>query len=66
MAENTTGDSVRIVGEQRPHPAVKHLARACIALVRWQRQRSAETPAAATVNDATVDQLPVVGGRDHA
>lgn len=72
MAENTTEPPVHVTGEQRPHPAVRRLARACIALVRWQRRQTEEAtaptagtgvPPDATTNTATV---PTAGGTGAA
>ncbi|GAA5158228.1 hypothetical protein GCM10023321_37740 [Pseudonocardia eucalypti] len=39
MAKSTTGhgDTPAVRGEPHQQPAVRRLARACIALVRWQR-----------------------------
>lgn len=37
MAGNTTEPPVIVTSEERPHPALRKLGRACIALVRWQR-----------------------------
>ncbi len=39
MADRSHGESVRVTGEQRLHPALRTLGRACIALVRWQRDQ---------------------------
>lgn len=43
MAKNTTpqDDVPLVVGEPHQQPAVRRLARACIALVRWQRTAKA-------------------------
>ncbi|MCA1675568.1 MAG: hypothetical protein LC799_26425 [Actinobacteria bacterium] len=30
---------MRVTGEERVHPALRTLGRACIALARWQRQQ---------------------------
>ena len=43
MEENTTSP-VHVTGEKRPHPAVRRLARACIALVLWQRKQQNQPP----------------------
>jgi len=39
MTDRSHGESVQIIGEQRLHPALRKLGRACIALVRWQREQ---------------------------
>ena len=44
MTENTTAAPL-VIGEPHRHPAVRRLARACIALVRWQREQAAPLPA---------------------
>lgn len=33
------GEPIRVTGEQRLHPALRRLGRACIALARWQRDQ---------------------------
>ncbi|MDQ3154022.1 MAG: hypothetical protein M3R63_20665 [Actinomycetota bacterium] len=37
MADISHGEPVRVVGEQRLHPALRKLGRACVALARWRR-----------------------------
>ena len=37
---------VRITGEERLHPALRKLGRACIALARWQREQQQRPPEA--------------------
>lgn len=44
MSESTTADGVRVSGQPHQHPAVRRLARACIALVRWQRTQMVSAP----------------------
>lgn len=51
MAENTTEPPVRVSGEERPHPALRKLGRACIALVHWQRQQRGEGESAAVPDE---------------
>lgn len=42
MSESTTaGDGVHVSGQAHEQPAVRRLARACIAFVRWQRAQPA-------------------------
>ncbi len=52
MAENTTA-SIRVTGEVRPHPALRRLARGCIALVRWQRAQRGDQPVKPTTDAAS-------------
>jgi len=56
MAHHPSDDvPVRVTGEQRLHPALRTLGRACIALARWQReqqQRPPETPPGDTAPSA--------------
>lgn len=44
MAENTTDAAALVVGQPDRQPSLRRLARACIALARWQRSHT--TPAA--------------------
>jgi hypothetical protein len=47
MTHQPADRPVHITGEERLHPALRKLGRACIALARWQReqqQRPPETP----------------------
>ena len=37
---------VRVTGEERLHPALRKLGRACIALARWQREQQQRPPEA--------------------
>ncbi|MCA1677203.1 MAG: hypothetical protein LC799_35185 [Actinobacteria bacterium] len=56
MAHHHADRPVRITGEQRLHPALRTLGRACIALARWQReqqQRPPETPPGDTTPSAS-------------
>lgn len=39
MSNHPSDESVRVTGEERVHPALRTLGRACIALARWQRQQ---------------------------
>jgi len=59
MAENTTDPLVPVTGEPHTHPALRRLARACIALVRWQR---AQTVSAAVSPPADTASAAVHGG----
>ena len=46
MAHQPADRPVRITGEQRLHPALRKLGRACIALARWQREQQQRPPEA--------------------
>lgn len=39
MTHYPSEDPVRVTGEERLHPALRKLGRACIALARWQREQ---------------------------
>ena len=41
MADISSSDSVRVTGEERPHPAIRKLARALIALARLRQAEDA-------------------------
>lgn len=52
MTDTTNNQPLHVTAEERPHPALQKLARACIALARLRRNeghgqlnRSAEAPA---------------------
>lgn len=49
MQHQSTDKPVRVTGEQRLHPALRKLGRACIALARWQREQ--ETKPAETTSE---------------
>jgi hypothetical protein len=61
MAKSTTnhGGTPLVNGEPHKQPAVRRLARACIALVRWQRAASL----AATTN--STDSTDRASTEDH-
>lgn len=42
---NTNNNSVRVTGEERRHPAIRKLARACIEIARLRlaREKAAQT-----------------------
>ena len=46
MTHQPSDAPVRITGEQRLHPALRKLGRACIALARWQREQQQRPPEA--------------------
>lgn len=68
MADRSHDEPVRITGEQRLHPALRTLGRACIALVRWQREQQQnptepptdETTLAPDPGEQPVTEAPVV------
>lgn len=53
MADRPHGQPVRIIGEERLHPALRKLGRACIALVRWQREQQQITSTPVTDRTAS-------------
>ena len=52
MTHQPSDAPVRITGEQRLHPALRKLGRACIALARWQREQQ-QRPPEATLGPST-------------
>ena len=46
MKLNPSDEPVRVTGEERLHPALRKLGRACIALARWQRELQQHPPEA--------------------
>lgn len=55
MADISSQKPVHVTGEERPHPALRKLGRACISLARWQQERHQQEPA----DDANQDGNPV-------
>jgi hypothetical protein len=53
MAHQPADAPVRVTGEQRLHPALRKLGRACIALARWQREQQQRPPEAPPDNTAS-------------
>jgi hypothetical protein len=54
MSEESPSRPVKITSTPRAHPAIRAIARACIALARWQRdkqQADAAAPAPPPVNE---------------
>jgi hypothetical protein len=45
MTDESSEKAVKVTAQKRAHPALRTLARACIALARWQRDND-ESPAA--------------------
>jgi len=50
---NPSDEPVRVTGEERLHPALRKLGRACIALARWQREQGAMPAETATAEQTT-------------
>ena len=44
MTHQPSDAPVRVTGEERLHPALRKLGRACIALARWQREQQQRPP----------------------
>lgn len=44
MSEDHSDRSVKITASQRAHPAIRTIARACIALAHWQREGQEVAP----------------------
>lgn len=61
MAETTTNDPALVVGQPHRHPAIRRLARACIALARWQRAQAVAAPAEAATDDLPDADSPEPG-----
>lgn len=51
MADISPQKPVHVTGEERPHPALRKLARACLALVRWQRELEQQELSGSTNQD---------------
>jgi hypothetical protein len=47
MSEEYPDRPVKITSTPRKHPAIRAIARACIALARWQQELEAHSPGAA-------------------
>lgn len=45
MTDKQSEHPVKVTAERRTHPALRTLARACIALARWQRDNGERTAA---------------------
>jgi hypothetical protein len=67
MAEHASEASVKVTASQRAHPAIRAVARACIALARWQREQQGPSnsepttdgtasPPATSVSSVTLEQ----------
>jgi hypothetical protein len=56
MSEEYQDRPVKITSVPRAHPAIRAIARACIALARWQREQEANNPPA-SAEQATTPHL---------
>jgi hypothetical protein len=54
MPEEYPDRPVKVTAEPRSHPAIRKLARACIALARWQREQEVNKAAAPTEQAGTL------------
>jgi len=62
MTHQPADAPVRITGEERLHPALRKLGRACIALARWQREQQQRPPEASpddTVPSTSTGTTPI-------
>lgn len=55
MREEQVDRPVKVAAEVRAHPAIVRLARACIALARWQREQGAADSVAFGKQPPTTD-----------
>lgn len=55
--------AVVVSGEEREHPAVRRLARACIALARWRRSQSVTAAVIIEADDGREPATPPPGVR---
>jgi uncharacterized membrane protein len=55
MREEQVDWPVKVSSEVRAHSAIRKLARACIALARWQREQEAAESAASDLKPPTTD-----------
>lgn len=56
MSNSQSDEPVHVTGEERLHPALRKLGRACIALARWQREQ--QTAAAKPSSSPPESDLP--------
>lgn len=59
MFEESSDQPVKITAAQRAHPAIRAIARACIAFARWQRDNNENQPASSA---EPVDKSPTSSG----
>lgn len=55
MTEEQIDRPVKVTSEVRAHPAMVRLARACIALARWQREQAAAESATSALEPPTTE-----------
>jgi hypothetical protein len=53
MREEQVDRPVKVTSEVRTHPALRKLARACIALARWQREQETAESAPSDLEPST-------------
>lgn len=63
MADEPADAPVRVTGQERLHPALRTLGRACIALARWQRDHEHRPT---DTNDTAPGDPPPTGVIDEA
>lgn len=62
MTDTTNNQPLHVTAEERPHPALQKLARACIALARLRRDEGREQPNQLTEAPAVGDEAEVCHG----
>lgn len=60
MNNNQSDKPVHVTGEERLHPALRKLGRACIALARWQRDQQATAAERTSTPSAGGSETPPV------
>lgn len=55
MSSSSDNMPVHVTGEERRHPSIRQLARACIALARLRLEQQAEAEHRAKADDAPAD-----------
>ncbi len=53
MSEEYQDRPVKITSAPRTHPAIRAIARACVALARWQREQETPNPSASAEQTRT-------------
>jgi hypothetical protein len=64
MTADAGKQPVRVTAEQRLHPAIQKLARACIALARWYQERERAAREAREGEPISVPRLREVSSAD--
>lgn len=62
MTDDADRQTIRVTAEQRLHPAIQKLARACIALARWIQERERAALKDESTSDAHLEQTTSAGG----